>query len=173
MKIEVKLGGARHFGRFLPYGNVDPNKTLGEIAIEYISNPAHADFFALSGVKLGSRGRGAGKRPGEVLVMVYSREQVLTAVKRFLAGESVPSLCVHNGGVALGKVEYTKMRQSFGTPVAEYGTDLNKLDDIQPDTGNAPYARAWEKICAEALGGRWVGGLRNVQVDIIINENDD
>lgn len=172
MKIEVKLGGS-HFGRFLPYGNVNPNKTIGEIAIEYISNPAHADYFALSGVKLGSRGRGAGKRPGEVLVMVYSRAQVLDAVTRFLDGGSAPSLCVHNGGVALGRVEYTKMRQTFGIPTCEYHTNLTKLDDIQPDTGNAPYARAWEKICARHTGGRWVGSLRNVQVDIIINENDD
>lgn len=175
IRIEVKLGGARHFGRFLPYGNVDPNKTLGEIAIEYLTDPKHADFIALSGVKLGSRGRGAGKRAGQVVVMVYSREQVLNAVKRFLSGVAVPSLCVHNGGVAMGKVEYSKVRQSFGIPVAEYATDLCKLDDIQPDTGcpNAPYARAWEKICAKAIGGRWVGGLNNLQIDIVVNINDD
>ena len=175
MRIEVKLGGAKHFGRLLPYGDIDPRLTVGEIAIEYITNPSHADYYALSAVRLGSRGRGAGKRPGDLLVVVYSREQVLAAVQAFLATGTSPSLCVHNGGIAIGRIEYTKMRQTFGTPVAEYSTGLQKTDDIQPDTGcpNAPYARAWEKICAKALGGRWVGGLRNVQVDIIINENDD
>lgn len=174
MRIEVKLGG-RHYGRFLPYGNVDPNKSIGEIAIQYITDPTHAELFALSAVKLGSRGRGSGKRAGEVVVMLYSREQVLDAVKRFLSGVAVPSLCVHNGGVAMGRIEYSKVRQSFGIPTAEYTTDLCKLDDIQPDAGcpNAPYARAWEKICAKALGAKWVGGLRNVQFDLLVNDADE
>ena len=100
IRIEVKLGGARHFGRFLPYGNVDPNKTLGEIAIEYLTDPKHADFIALSGVKLGSRGRGAGKRAGEREGRLRPRHG---AVRRRRGGRCAGSCSEHHGRQVRGQ----------------------------------------------------------------------
>lgn len=175
IRIEVKLGGSRHMGRFLPYGNVDVNKSIGEIAMDYINDPEHAELYCFSAVKRGMGGKSAGVG-GCVSAVVFTREQVAAAVARFNAGNDVPALKVHNGGVALGRVQYIKLRQSFGAPVAEYPIEgLAKLEDIKPDVScpNAPYARAWEKICARALDGKWTGGLRNVQFDIVINDADD
>ena len=175
IRIEVKLGGARHMGRFLPYGNVDTNKSIGDIAMDYVNDPKHAELYCFSAVKRGMGGKSAGIG-GIVSAVVFTREQVATAIARFNAGNDVPALKVHNGGVALARVQYIKLRQSFGVPVAEYTIGgLAKLDDITPDAScsNAPYARAWEKICANAMNGKWTGGLRNVQFDIVVNEADD
>lgn len=173
IRIEVKLGGSRHMGRFLPYGNVDVTKSVGDLAMEYVLDEKHAELYCFSAVK---RGMGRSGQGGQVLAILFTREQVADAITRFNAGNDVPALRVHNGGVALAKVQYIKLRQSFGTPVAEYPIEgLTKLEDIPPDTGcpNAPYARAWEKICAKALNAKWTGALRNVQFDLMINEVDD
>lgn len=175
IRIEVKLGGARHMGRFLPYGNVDTNKSIGDIAMDYVMDSKHAEYYCFSAVKRGMGGKSAGVG-GVVSAVVFTREQVAAAIARFNAGNDVPALKVHNGGVALARVQYIKLRQSFGVPVAEYAIDgLAKLDDIVPDAScpNAPYARAWEKLCAKAVNGKWTGGFRNVQFDIVVNEADD
>lgn len=171
MRYEVKLGGARHCGRFLPYGNIDPHKTMLENALDYVANPNHAERFALSAVKRGGKGRA-----GQVVVMIYDKDAVYNALVKY--GQNVknaPALAIHNGGVALKRIEYMTMRQTFGAPIAVYETDLTKVDDIEPDAGcvNAPYARAWEKICAKVVGGRWCGGLLNVQIDFVVNDNDE
>lgn len=159
-------------GRFLPYGDVNPDLTVLELALDYIQNPAHAERYAFAAIQRGGKGR-----PGHVNVAIYDRATVLAAVKNFgtHGKAAAPALGVHNGGVAVMRCEYTVIRQTFGTPIEEYATELSKKDDLQPDAGcrNAPYARAWEKVCAKAANGRWCGGLRNVQIDFTVNDADD
>lgn len=169
MRYEVKFLK----GRFLPYGNVQPDLTVLELALDYVQNPNHAERYAIAAIKRGARGGHA----GSVKVAVYDREAVLAALVKFGANgrKAAPALGVHNGGVAILRCEYAAIRQTFGVPIAEYDTDLTKREDLAPDMGcpNAPYARAWEKVCARAVKGKWVGGLRNVQIDIVVNDADD
>lgn len=167
---EVKL----RRGRFLPYGKVDPNKTIIELALEYVADPSHADIYDLSAVRRGSRGGHAGC----VLDVEFTREAVYAALLRYRDNPAqAPALAVHNGGVALMRVEYSVMRRTFGVPYDEFPTQYAKIDDIVPDPAdfkcNAPYARKWEKECARVAGGKWHGALNNVQTDFIVNEADD
>ena len=167
MKYEVK--GFK--GRFVPFGGkeADPNKTVFENAVEYVENPAHAERYAFAAIVRGSKAHA-----GMMKVVIYNRTQVLDAIKAFSANRaSAPVLGIHNGAIAVMRLEYMTMRQTFGRPLEEYETELTKWKDLQPDTGNAPYARAWEKVCAKACGGKWVGGLNRVQIDFIVNEADE
>lgn len=167
MKYEVKY----LFGGFCSYGKNDMDKTPIDAALEYVDNAAHAERYCVAAIQRGGRGRA-----GRVFVMVYERNAIRAALERYAAGVRVPALGVrHAGGIGVKRCEYAAIRQSFGAPLAEIATEYTKREDIKPDAGcvNAPYARAWEKICAKALGGRWVGGLHNVQIDIVVNEDDD
>lgn len=167
MKYEVKY----LFGGFCAYGKDDTTKTPIEAALAYVDNPAHAERYCVAAIQRGGRGRA-----GRVFVMVYEREAIRAALERYAAGVRVPALGVRAaGGVGVKRCEYAAIRQTFGAPLSEIATEYTKREDIKPDAGcaNAPYARAWEKICAKALNGRWVGGLRNVQIDIVVNEEDD
>ena len=168
MRYEVKFIK----GRFLPYGNVQPDMTVLELALDYIQNPNHAERYCVAAIQRGGKGR-----PGAVKVLVYDRAAVLAAVLKFGANgrKFAPALGVHNGGIAVLRCEYAAIRQTFGLPIAEYGTGLNKREDLEPDMGcpNAPYARAWEKVCAKVMNGQWCGALRNVQIDFVVNDADD
>lgn len=167
MRYEVK----GYKGRFVPFGGkeADPNKSMIENAIDYVANPAHAERYAFAAIVRGSK-----TRAGVMKVVIYERAQVLNAIKAFESGRaSAPALGIHNGAVALMRLEYLTMRQTFGRPLEEYDTELTKWKDLTPDTGNAPYARAWEKVCARTCGGKWVGGLNRIQIDFIVNEGDE
>lgn len=166
MKYEVKY----LFGGFCKFGK-DAHKTPIDAALDYVQDAAHAERYCLAAIQRGGRGRA-----GRVLVMVYDRAAILAALEKYGAGRPAPALGVrHAGGVGVKRAEYAAIRQTFGAPLFEVPTEYTKREDIKPDAGcaNAPYARAWEKICAAALGGKWVGGLRNVQIDFIVNEDDD
>lgn len=172
---EVKLFGAEHKGALKPYGKVDPNMSLLTLAYAYVGNPNHGDFYLFNGTVLGSRGRGAGKRPGYMMMMAYSRKQVLKGLDKYRDGNDT-CLDTANGGIAGISDAYLKIRQTFGEPIFEVKTGLKNAGEIQPDPGVtvAPYARAWEKICSDLIeNARWCGGLNNVQVDLTINEDDD
>ena len=167
MRYEVKYLK----GRFVAYGKHEVDKTPIDAAIEYITSERHAERYCFAAIQRGGRGRA-----GSVRVLVYSREAVLSAVQRFAVKPAdVPALAIHNGGVALMRCEYAAMRRTFGAPIDELPTSLTRREDLKPDMGcvNAPYARAWEKVCAEAAGGKWCGALRNVQIDFTVNEYDE
>lgn len=167
MRYEVKYLK----GRFVAYGKHDVNKTPIEAAFDYITDERHAERYCVAAIQRGGRGRA-----GSVRVMVYERDAVLNAVQRFAVDpSSVPALAVHNGAVAVVRCEYVAIRRTFGAPLDELPTTLTRREDLQPDPtcANAPYARAWEKVCAAAAGGKWCGALRNVQIDFTVNDADE
>lgn len=169
--IEVKLGGQAHLGLFAPYGaNADiTTKTGKELALEYVQNPMHGDAYMLSAYIRGSRGKG-----GQVFAYLYSRQMVFNAIWRF--PEGTPSLKAHRTSVALGTCDKMAMFKTFQAPLAELPIEgLRALNQIVPDLSckNAPYARAWEHYCNNAIGGLWVGNDTQKQFDIIINEFDE
>ena len=169
-KFEVKLGGHAHLGVFAPYGQSDiANLTGKDLAIAYVENPAHADGYLLSAYARGSRGIG-----GQVYALLYTRETVLKAIERF--PEGTPSLVAHRGTIALGTCDMMSMAKTFGPAMESFPIKgLRALKYIVPDHSckNAPYARAWEKHCAEAIDGIWVGGDQGCQYDIIVNSCDE
>lgn len=167
MRYEVKYIK----GRFVAYGKHDVNKTPIDAAFDYINDERHAERYCVAAIQRGGKGR-----PGAVRVMVYERAAIRAAVERFAANPSnVPALAIHNGAVAVMRCEYAAIRRTFGTPLEELSTTLTRREDLKPDAScaNAPYARAWEKVCAAAAGGKWCGALRNVQIDFTVNEADD
>lgn len=169
LRVEVKW----FKGRFLPYGKpIDPNATAFDNAIAYVNDPRHADFYAFPCIT-----RGGKSRPGKVHLALYKREVVLDAITAFQKSGACDygALGLHNGGVALLRAEELTIRQTFGQPELLIYTGMNKRDDLKPDASCtvAPFARAWEKVCAALLGAKWIGGLRNVQIDLIVNLNDD
>ena len=167
MRYEVKYIK----GRFVSYGRYDTDKTPIDAAIDYIADERHAERYCVAAIQRGGKGR-----PGAVRIMVYERTAVLAAVQRFAQNPmSVPALGVHNGAVAVLRCEYAAIRRTFGAPVDELPTELTRREDLRPDYGcpNAPYARAWEKVCAAAAGGHWCGALHNVQIDFTVNDADD
>lgn len=168
VRIEVK--GLK--GRFVPFGKSMPNMLPIDGARYYLNEISRADFVAVPAIRKGGRGMAANN--GRVFVYMYTKAAILHALDALENG-NVNALRVIEGQVKLNNISLDKIRQTFGAPVATYATDLHKWDDIEPDAGcpNAPKARAWEKICAAACAGQWVGALRGVQVDIIINPLDD
>ncbi len=168
MKYEVK--GFK--GRFLPYGNIDPRMNMFEQSIDYLTRKTTAERFALFTVKRGASRCGAGN--GRAFVYIVEKSAVLNAIYKMQDNpKNAPALSVHNGAIVLKRYEFMAVVHTFGKAVEIIETDLTSWKDIKPDTGNAPYARAWEKICAKVCGGHWCGGLNNVQIDFTVNENDD
>ena len=164
IRIEVKW----RRGRFVAYGKAtNPEMTAVDSALDYIQRMSLADYILVPAVE----------RRKAVNAALFSRAQVLNALERFKAsGEtSFGCLAIDENQVKLNKVEFLTIVHTFGKPVAVIPTGLQKVADLRPDAGcpNAPYARAWEKVGAQAVNGKWVGALRGVQVDIIINEADD
>lgn len=168
IRIEVK--GLK--GRFVPFGKTMPNMLPIDGARYYLNEISRADFVALPAIRKGGRGMAANN--GQVFVYMYTKNAVLSALDKLEAGTPT-ALRIVEGQVKLVNIALDKIRQTFGAPVTTYATNLHKWDDIEPDASctNAPKARAWEKICADACDGKWVGALRGVQVDIIINPLDD
>lgn len=169
LRVEVKW----FKGRFLPYGKpVNPNATAFENALAYVSDPQHADFYALPLITKGGK-----SRPGRVYLALYQRQAVLDAITAFeKSGQcDYGALGLHNGGVALLRAEELTVRNTFGKPELLIYTGMSKRADLKPDTACtvAPFARAWEKVCAFLMGAKWVGGLKNVQIDLVVNLNDD
>lgn len=163
-RFEVKLRG----GRFVPFGKeLDPHWTPVEGARYYLTDLSKADFILVPGVI----------RRRSVEVCAFTKEQVLQALDELDAsgGLSFGVLSIVQGQVKLMGVELLDVIHTFGAPAFRVPSGLVKMKDLTPDHGcpNAPYARAWEKVCSKAIGGHWVGALKGVQVDIIVNEADD
>lgn len=168
MKYEVK----GYKGRFLPYGKIDPRLNMFEQSEQYLTRQTTAERFALFTVKRGNSRAGAGN--GRAYVYIVSKEAVLNAIHKMQVNAKLtPALSVHNGAIVLKRYEFMAIVQTFGKAIEIVETDVTSWKDIKPDTGNAPYARAWEKICAKACNGKWCGGLNNVQIDFTVNEADD
>ena len=168
IRIEVKGKG----GRFVPFAKEVPTDlTVYDAARWYLNEVSRADYVAIAFIKRGNSRMNM--HNGSVSVALYSKARILRAVDKMVNTYGVLKV-VCNQLKVMG-TEAGKVMQTFGTPDQLYSTDLTKWDDIQPDAGcpNAPYASAWEKIVAKALSGQWVGALRGVQVDVIINPNDD
>lgn len=165
---EVKFRG----GRFVPYGKDLPSDlTPIEGARYYIEHISRADYVYMPWIVPGTKGH-AGS--GRVYVAKYTKQQVLNALDKLAKGEA-RALRIVEGQVKLMGISRSYMLPTFGEPTVKWATSYTKAEDIEPDPNceNAPYARAWEKICATACGGQWVGALKGVQVDIIINPLDD
>ena len=163
-RFEVKFRG----GRFVPFGKEVPaTLTAVEGARFYIENVSKADYVMVPAVI----------RRASVDVLAFSKAQVLDALDALDAcgGLSCGVLSIVQGQVKLTGVEYLDVIHTFGKPAFRAKSGYVKMKDIKPDAScaNAPYARAWEKICAKAVNGTWVGALRGVQVDVIVNDNDD
>lgn len=177
MKIEVKWIG----GRLMPFAKDVPfGLTPIEAAKWYINEVSKADYFAFGYVEVGARRL---KKPGSVSVALYPRQRVLNALERMEreGSNSFGVLSIIEGQVKVTGLEAGRVKPTFGNPDAPsvgaklFPTNLTKKSDLKPDAGcpNAPYARAWEKVVAKAVKGQWVGGLKNVQVDVIVNDLDD
>lgn len=169
LRVEVKW----FKGRFLPYGKpTDPHATAFDNAIAYVNDAKHADYYAFPCIMRGGKGR-----PGKLYMALYTRAAVLNAIHNFKASNQCDygALSLHNGGVALMRAEELTMRQTFGKPELLLDTGMSKRADLKPDPNcpNAPYARAWEKRCSVLMGLKWVGALRNVQIDLMVNLSDD
>lgn len=172
IRIEVKGKG----GRFVPFAkDVPSNLTVFDAARWYLTEVSRADYVAIALVKRGNSRMDM--HNGALFVALYSKARILRAIDRMDAAQvnTFGVLKVTDNQLKVMGIEAGKVMQTFGTPDQLYQTDLTKWADIQPDAGcpNAPYARAWEKIVAAALNGQWVGALRGVQVDVIVNPNDD
>jgi hypothetical protein len=172
VRIEVKGKG----GRLVPFAKEVPtNLTVYDAARWYLNEVSRADFVAIAFIKRGNSRMNMGN--GSVSVALYSKERVLRAIDRMEAAQAntFGVLKVVGNQLKVMGTEAGRVMQTFGAPDQLYSTDLTKWDDIKPDPGcpNAPYARAWEKVVAKATAGKWVGALRGVQVDVIINPNDD
>jgi hypothetical protein len=161
IRIEVKYKG----GRFVPFGKDLPNVLPVDGARYYVTNVSKADYILVPGVI----------RRRSVEVCAFTKEQVLEALDRLEGNASFGVLSIVQGQVKLMGVELMDVIHTFGPPAFRVQSGLAKVADLKPDEScrNAPYARAWEKVCAKAVGGKWVGALKGVQVDIIINEADD
>lgn len=171
-RIEVKGKG----GRFVPFAkDVPTSLTVYDAARWYLNEVSKADYVAIGYVKRGNSRMNM--HNGQLAVALYAKERVLRAIDRMDAAQvsTFGVLKIVGNQLKVMGVEAGKVMQTFGTPDQLIPTDLTKWDDIQPDAGcsNAPYARAWEKIVAKAMGGIWTGALRGVQVDVIVNPNDD
>lgn len=172
IRIEVKGKG----GRFVPFAkDVPAGLNVYDAARWYLSEVSRADYVAIAFIKRGNSRMNM--HNGALSVALYAKERILRAIDRMEAAQvnTFGVLKVTGNQVKVMGTEAGKVMQTFGTPDQLYATDLTKWDDIQPDAScaNAPYARAWEKIVAKALDGVWVGALRGVQVDVIVNPNDD
>lgn len=172
IRIEVKGKG----GRFVPFAkDVPAGLNVYDAARWYLSEVSRADYIAIAFIKRGNSRMNM--HNGALSVALYAKERILRAIDRMEAAQvnTFGVLKVTGNQVKVMGIEAGKVMQTFGTPDQLYATDLTKWDDIQPDAScaNAPYARAWEKIVAKALDGVWVGALRGVQVDVIVNPNDD
>ena len=171
VRIEVKGKG----GRFVPFGKDVPEKLDAfQAAKWYIDEVSKADYIAIPLVKRGNSRMNL--HNGSLFVALYTKAQVLRASDAMESGKAAHSaLKVVCNQVKVMNVEAMRVLSTFGSPVQMYETDLTKWEDIQPDAGcaNAPYAREWEKIVAHALDGIWVGALKGVQVDVIVNPVDD
>lgn len=172
IRIEVKGKG----GRFVPFAkDVPAGLNVYDAARWYLSEVSRADYVAIAFIKRGNSRMNM--HNGALSVALYAKERILRAIDRMEAAQvnTFGVLKVTGNQVKVMGTEAGKVMQTFGTPDQLYATDLTKWDDIQPDANcaNAPYARAWEKIVAKALDGVWVGALRGVQVDVIVNPNDD
>lgn len=172
IRIEVKGKG----GRFVPFfKDVPAGLNVYDAARWYLNKVSRADYVAIAFIKRGNSRMNM--HNGSVSVALYAKERILHAIDRMDAAQAntFGVLKVTSNQLKVMGTEAGKVMQTFGTPDQLYPTDLTKWDDIQPDAGcpNAPYARAWEKIVAKALDGIWVGALRGVQVDVIVNPNDD
>lgn len=168
MKNNIRIEVKWRRGRFVAFGKpARADMTAIESAIDYMENISRADFVLVPGVE----------RRKAVNAMLFTREQVINALYKFAASGEVVHGClaIDENQVKLSKVEFLTVIHTFGKPAAILPTGLQKVKDLQPDAGcpNAPYARAWEKVGAAAVNGKWVGALRGVQVDIIINPLDD
>ena len=144
-------------GRFLPYGK-DATGTALENAIAYVSDTKHASWYAFF----------ATRNRMQAVLFIVSREQVLNGLAKYASGVKT-CLDIHNGGIALERTQYIGMRQTFGAPVAEIELEVKSWKDIPKDARcvNAPKARAFEKLVAQAVNGKWVGGLNNLQYDVM------
>lgn len=172
IRIEVKGKG----GRFVPFAkNVPVGLNAYEAARWYLNEVSRADYIAIAFIKRGNSRMNM--HNGAVSVALYSKARILRAIDKMEAAQvnAFGVLKIVDNQMKVMGTEAGKVMQTFGTPDQLYATDLTKWNDIQPDAScsNAPYARAWEKIVAKALNGQWVGALRGVQVDVIINPNDD
>lgn len=172
VRVEVKGKG----GRLVPFAkDVPAGLTAYAAGRWYLNEVSRADYVAIAFIKRGNSRMNM--RNGAVHVALYNKERILHAIDKMEAMQvnSFGVLKIVGNQLKVMGVEAGKVMQTFGTPNQLYATELTKWDDIVPDMGcqNAPYARAWEKIVAKALNGVWVGALRGVQVDVIVNPNDD
>lgn len=161
IRIEVKYKG----GRFVPFGKGLPNVLPVEGARHYVTDISKADYILVPGVI----------RRRSVEVCAFTKAQVLEALDKLEGNASFGVLSIVEGQVKVTGVELLQVIHTFGKPAFRVESGLAKMADLKPDEDckNAPYARAWEKVCAHAVGGKWVGALKGVQVDIIVNEADD
>ena len=134
---------------------------MRENAITYLSNPAHGDIYALPML---DRGR--------LHVAVFTRAQMLQGVESGKAYNVGALAILSDGETHLRKVMRDKLQQAFGAPRYVLPTDYRRYEDLPADgTGNAPRARAWEKVVITTMNAgtpfkwTWTGGLNHVQVD--------
>lgn len=166
-KLKIRLECKFRKGAFASFGtNEDPKKSFAEIAKEYAQNPIRT-VYAIPMVAKGGRGA-----KGKVKIALYEREAIFNAIERFIDNgrESAPALGMVSRGVGIVRVEELAVRRTFGRPIEVLETEFSKIADIPRDVNcpNAPQARSWEKLTAELVNGVWVGGLRNVQYDVVI-----
>lgn len=137
-----------------------------DIALAYVQNEHHADFYMM-----------AGHIRGRLCAMVYTRQQVLEGLESGRAYASGVFKAV-GGQVKVMKTSELAFRQGLGAPRFILPSGYNVYKDLpaDPNCANAPYARTWEKVCAELWSKfrpervKWVGGLKNVQVDLTNGE---
>lgn len=129
----------------------------------YVDHEKHGDLYAfpMEGYINGYKG---------LHIAFYNREAVVSALE---SGRIFNACTIQDNVIKLTKMSVIAMRQAFGAPLDTAPTTFIHYNDIPKDASDCagPRARSWEKIVVKAaserfpLDFRWVGALRNVQID--------
>ena len=143
-------------------------------ALEYVSSPAHADWYLFPVTVAHGAGNHGSKR--QLQIAKVSREALLD---RLQSGKALETgwLKVHENVLKVAKISESALRKTFGSqvsfqPMSEFfGTYADLPLDPAPCAG--PRARTFEKLACKAFGAIWCGALNRVQIDGVVRFTDE
>lgn len=162
VKVEDKLGGARHEAR-LSSPKATKTTTPLDSAIQYVLD-SPATVFAVNVTIMGTRGRAKFPKPDRMFIAFYTKDAILRGVRDF-----GPALTIHTNCVTFHKVGVMDMASTFGLPICAVECGFG-LKDVQADRSRptAPYAKWWETYISATFHGHNVANLHNSKYDMRI-----
>lgn len=169
LKVEDKLGGARHAARFV--STKATKETTPKASAEMYISDSPATVFAFNATIQGTRGRAKNPVPDRMVIVFYTKDAVLKGATDF-----GPALKVHTSCTTLYSVTETNMQRTFGSPLCAVECPF-ALKDIPADLSRpqTPYAKFWENYISTTFHGHNVANLHNSRYDmrIVFVNNDD